>query len=439
MKKKLSAWALLLAVSIMTAGCGADTTQAGQTGQKEQNGQTVQDGQKGSASAQPGASGAAVNTPGQQTASDGKNGTTGGTGVASGAGGQASTDANAAKVRMDDVTALRLIDGKSGWIGGKGWIARTDAGTSGSAGAAWDVQYQGQGTVQQIFALNGQQAWAVMADSGSLLATQDGGKRWESIGTVPKQGQAGFLHFVSSKEGFAGNQYTKDGGQTWSALPVPDHTVGQPYYHDQQNGWAVTQSKEGSFGILHTTNGGQKWTTALSRKTEAPLNGVIIRSVERGNAWIELVGDTGMNQTSYSLWHTADSGQSWRAVLANATAGAGPAPGISQQDNQVPRNEGTAPGMLYAVNSSTALMGGYCAPCDKPNTIGWTNDGGKTWNNGKQSFDGYGSQQIGMANAKEGWAIFSDSEKAPVMYTTSDGGQHWTQSHVFDKPAASGS
>ncbi len=42
-------------------------------------------------------------------------------------------------------------------------------------------------------------------------------------------------------------------------------------------------------------------------------------------------------------------------------------------------------------------------------------------------------------NAKEGWAIFSDSEKAPVMYTTSDGGQHWTQSHVFDKPAASGS
>ncbi|MBE0334901.1 hypothetical protein [Paenibacillus sp. 23TSA30-6] len=439
MKKKLSAWALLLAVSIMTAGCGADTTQAGQTGQKEQNGQTVQDGQKGSASAQPGASGAAVNTPGQQTASDGKNGTTGGTGVASGADGQASTDANAAKVRMDDVTALRLIDGKSGWIGGKGWIARTDAGTSGSAGAAWDVQYQGQGTVQQIFALNGQQAWAVMADSGSLLATQDGGKRWESIGTVPKQGQAGFLHFVSSKEGFTGNQYTKNGGQTWSALPVPDHTVGQPYYHDQQNGWAVTQSKEGSFGILHTTNGGQKWTTALSRKTEAPLNGVIIRSVERGNAWIELVGDTGMNQTSYSLWHTADSGQSWRAVLANATAGAGPAPGISQQDHQVPKNEGTAPGMLYAVNSSTALMGGYCAPCDKPNTIGWTNDGGKTWNNGKQSFDGYGSQQIGMANAKEGWAIFSDSEKAPVMYTTSDGGQHWTQSHVFDKPAASGS
>lgn len=313
MKKKLPAWALLLAVSIMTAGCGAGATQAGQTGQQEQNGQTVQDGQKGSASAQPGASGA---------------------------GGQASTDANAAKVRMDDVTALRLIDGKSGWIGGKGWIARTDAGTSGSAGAAWDVQYQGQGTVQQIFALNGQQAWAVVADSGTLLATQDGGQRWESTGTVPKQGQAGFLHFVSSKEGFSGNQYTKDGGQTWSALPVPDHTVGEPYYHDQQNGWAVTQSKEGSFRILHTMNGGQKWTTVLSRTTEAPLNGVIIRSVERGNAWIELVGDTGMNQTSYSLWHTADSTKAGVLCLPMRPLAAVRRPALASKTIRFPRTKG---------------------------------------------------------------------------------------------------
>ncbi|APQ58245.1 MULTISPECIES: hypothetical protein [Paenibacillus] len=413
MKKKTSVWVLLLAVAIVTAGCETGSQTSSETGQ------TAQNEQKGVTSAQANGSGTTVDTP--KT------------------GGQATTDTTIAKVRMDNITALRLIDGQSGWIGGNGWIARTDAIASDSVGSTWNVQYQGQGTVQQIFALNGQQAWAVMADSGSLLATRDGGKRWEVVGTVPEQGQAGFLHFVSSKEGFSGNQYTKDGGQSWSSLPVPGHLVGQPYYHDQQNGWAVTQDTDRSFQILHTVNGGQKWTTVMSRTTEAPLNGAIIRSVERGNAWIELVGDTGMNQTSYSLWHTADSGQSWRAVLANATAGGGPAPGISQQDNQVPKNEGAAPGMLYAVNSSTAWMGGYCAPCDKPNTIGWTTDSGKTWNNGKQGFDGYGGQQIGMANAKEGWAIFSDSEQAPVMYTTSDGGQHWTQSHVFDKPVASGS
>lgn len=430
MKKQTSVWLLLLAVAMMTAGC-----KTGTPGSEGPNGQAAQNQQQGSTPAQANGSGGSVHTPGQQTTPNGNNAPS----PAGNGGGQASADTNVAKVHMDNITALRLINGHSGWIGGNGWIARTDADTSGSAGSAWNVQYQGQGTVQQIFALNGQQAWAVMADSGSLLATRDGGKRWDTIGTVPEQGRAGFLHFVSSKEGFSGNQYTKDGGQSWSALPVPGHTVGQPYYHDRQNGWAVTQDTDLSFQILHTVNGGQKWTTVMSRTTGAPVNGIVIRSVERGNAWIELIGGTGMNQTSYSLWHTADSGKSWRAVLANATAGGGPAPGISQQNNQVPKNEGTAPGMLYAINSNTALMGGYCAPCDKPNTIGWTNDGGKTWNNGKQSFDGYGGQQIGMANASEGWAIFSDSEKAPVMYTTSDGGQHWTQTHVFDKPAASGS
>ncbi|MBU9707323.1 hypothetical protein KSP24_10345 [Paenibacillus sp. AK121] len=430
MKKKTSVWVLLLAVALVAAGCESNS----------QTGQTAQNKPKDSAASQVNGSGATVDTPEQQTTSDGKNSTSpSSTDKAVETGGQATTDASIANVRMDNITALRLIDGQSGWIGGNGWIARTDAAPSGSVGSAWNVQYQGKGTVQQIFALNGQQAWAVMEDSGSLLATLDGGKRWEAVGTVPEQGQAGFLHFVSSKEGFSGNQYTKDGGQSWSSLPVPSHIVGQPYYHDRQNGWAVTQSTERSFQILHTVNGGQNWTPVMSRTTEGPLNGVTIRSVERGNAWIELVGDTGMNQTSYSLWHTADSGQSWRTVLANSTAGGGPAPGIGQQDNQVPKNEGTAPGMLYAVNSSTALMGGYCAPCDKPNTIGWTTDGGKTWNNGKQGFEGYGNQQIGMANAKEGWAIFSDSEQAPILYTTSDGGQHWTQSHVFDKPVTPGS
>ncbi|WP_029516092.1 hypothetical protein, partial [Paenibacillus polymyxa] len=211
MKKKTSVWVLLLAVAIVTAGCETGSQTSSQTGQ------TAQNEQKGAVSAQANGSGATVDTP--KT------------------GGQATTDTTIAKVRMDNITALRLIDGQSGWIGGNGWIARTDASASGSVGSTWNVQYQGQGTVQQIFALNGQQGWAVMADSGSLLATRDGGKRWEVVGTVPEQGQTGFLHFVSSKEGFSGNQFTKDGGQSWSSLPVPGHMVGQPYYHDRQNGW----------------------------------------------------------------------------------------------------------------------------------------------------------------------------------------------------------
>lgn len=120
---------------------------------------------------------------------------------------------------MDNITALRLIDGQSGWIGGNGWIARTDASASGSVGSTWNVQYQGQGTVQQIFALNGQQGWTVMADSGSLLATRDGGKRWEVVGTVPEQGQTGFYTLYHPRKGSVATNIRRMAGKAGLRSP----------------------------------------------------------------------------------------------------------------------------------------------------------------------------------------------------------------------------
>ncbi|MFP3381869.1 hypothetical protein SB767_36740, partial [Bacillus sp. SIMBA_069] len=62
----------------------------------------------------------------------------------------------------------------------------------------------------------------------------------------------------------------------------------------------------------------------MSKKTVSPVNGVLIRSAGPQDAWIECIGDTGMTQTSYSLFHTADGGKSWQTVIAKSTAGAGP-------------------------------------------------------------------------------------------------------------------
>lgn len=104
---------------------------------------------------------------------------------------------------MGKVTAVRLASAESGWVGGEGWIARTDDG-----GKNWNNQYLGNGTISQIFALNGQDAWAV-TDKASLLGTSDGGTHWEAAGTVPNKG---FLHFVSKNEAFSANARTADGG-----------------------------------------------------------------------------------------------------------------------------------------------------------------------------------------------------------------------------------
>jgi photosystem II stability/assembly factor-like uncharacterized protein len=327
------------------------------------------------------------------------------------------------------VTAVRLADPLTGWAGGDGWLAGTTDG-----GKHWNVQLQHPYLVQQIFALNAKKAWTTL-DIGDkrglkLIQTLDGGKHWKDAGTVPNYS---FFHFVSDTEAYSGNAKTTDGGKTWTKLQVPAAIVGDAYFHDRNNGWAVTAGN-GKFVIQKTTDGGKSWRAVFTRKTQVIPGTAMIRSTGARDAWVELIGDSGMTQTSYSLFHTADGGKSWQPVLADSGAGSGPAPGFSMDEKKVPRNTGNSPGMLYVVNPSIAFMGGQCEACDNPNTIGKTTNGGKSWINLKPLYPGYGPQQIAAADANHVWWINTDHEQPSRMYVTSDGGQHWTLVHTFDKP-----
>jgi photosystem II stability/assembly factor-like uncharacterized protein len=331
------------------------------------------------------------------------------------------------------VTAARLADPQIGWTGGAGWISRTEDG-----GKSWKKQYQGTGTVQQIFALNSKDAWAVLSpDPGKpvarqLYSTKDGGTNWSLVGQMPN---AGFLHFVSADEAFSANARTTDAGKTWTLLSIPDQTVGDAYFHDNEHGWAVTQGN-GMIVVNATTDGGRTWNKAMSKQSVAPLNGAVIRSAGKDDAWIELIGESGMSQTSYSLFHTTDGGKQWQAVLANSTAGGGPAPGFPIDYNEGPKNTGSKPGPLYVIDPKVAFMGGYCPACDNPNSIGWTTDAGKTWTSSKQTFPGNGEALLAFADSTRGWWINTDVTEPSVMYTTSDGGKTWTKVYTFDKPKA---
>ncbi|GAA3410179.1 WD40/YVTN/BNR-like repeat-containing protein [Paenibacillus hodogayensis] len=341
-----------------------------------------------------------------------------------------------AAVKMDRITAMRLADAKSGWVGGDGWIARTDDG-----GATWTKPYSVKGIVHQLFALNGQDVWAVVGAEGaaadakkverSLLVSKDGGSSWTAAGTVPN---AGFLHFVAKEEAYSANAKTTDGGKTWTTLPVPEELAVDPYFHDAANGWAVALEKD-MIVVKRTTDGGKTWQDVMSRKTVSQVTGGSIRSAGAEDAWVELIGESGMTQTSYSLFHTTDGGKTWQTVLANSTAGAGPAPGFPIDHSDGPKNGGNKPGPLYVVNPQVAFMGGQCMACDKPNTIGWTTDGGKTWVNGETAFTGYGEQLLAISDAHNGWWICTDNAEPAVMYTTADGGKTWKKAHTFEKPS----
>jgi len=341
------------------------------------------------------------------------------------------TDLNGDPKTTGLVTAVRMADPLTGWTGGEGWIARTEDG-----GKSWTVQLRPQFNVLQIFALNDKQAWASL-DLGDirgskLIRTTDGGRSWSDAGVVPK---SGFFHFVSDREAFAGNARTTDGGKTWTAVPVPDGTVGEVYFHDAMNGWAVTRDEQ-SFSIRRTTDGGRSWISVFTRKSAVPPVDAVIRSAGKNDAWVELIGDAGMSQRSYSLFHTADGGRTWQPVLDNSQAGSGPAPGFTMEDDGVPSNRGSAPGALYVVNTRIAFMGGQCYACDKPNTLGKTTDGGNTWINLTPEYPGYGPQQIAATDADHVWWINTDDAEPSRMYATSDGGRTWTLVHTFDKPKA---
>jgi len=324
------------------------------------------------------------------------------------------------------LTALRMISPAAAWIGGEGFIARTDNG-----GADWRVQYDGPGTVNSLFALDGNQAWAMVSERElpkDILRTMDGGKTWLRVGQAPN---GGFLHFISGSTGFSAGAMTTDGGATWRELPVPDHLVGDAYFHDPANGWAVTQPSATSFSFMRTKDGGKSWT-AVKKFSNTSIISAVTRSAGKDDAWIECIGDSGMSQTAYSLFHTRDGGSSWQAVIEHSTAGAGTAPGFARGvESGAAVNNGAGPGSLYAVNGQTAYMGGYCSPCEVPNTIGWTKDGGKSWNNGEQALPGYAPSQLAMADEENGWFISGSGGDPYILYATSDGGKHWARKFTF--------
>ncbi|THF73446.1 WD40/YVTN/BNR-like repeat-containing protein [Cohnella fermenti] len=327
------------------------------------------------------------------------------------------------------VTALRLANDRIGWAGGDGWIARTDDG-----GKSWKVQYSQSSPVVQIFALNDRQVWATLDTESSkglqLIRSTDGGDSWSEAGVVPDNG---FLHFRSEKEGFSGSSRTTDGGATWATPREPEGLIGDVYFHDAKNGWAVRKGS-GKFEFLHSADDGKTWTVVFTRESEVVPTNAVIRSTGGNDVWIELIGDSGMTQTSYSLFHTSDGGKSWTPVLVKNGAGSGPAPGFTMDDKNKPADGlGTSPGDLYVVDPKTAIAGGQCQACDTPNTLVRTTDGGKSWTAVKDEFPGYGQQLLAATDADHIWLVANDSSEPSALFTSDDGGATWSRVHEFSR------
>jgi photosystem II stability/assembly factor-like uncharacterized protein len=167
-----------------------------------------------------------------------------------------------------------------------------------------------------LFFLDDREGWA--AGLNGVIHTDDGGLTWTKRGgDSSRGGRVGgrAVHFVDPRNGWLAGQHaylwrTRDGGETWARVPVPqpEKTPEHPPYFfgmtwvDASHGWVV-----GEFGtILHTTDGGDSWSLQSVGTREAFLTSV--QFVDERTGWI--AGHLRDKARSF-VWRTADAGASW--------------------------------------------------------------------------------------------------------------------------------
>ncbi|AHV95043.1 WD40/YVTN/BNR-like repeat-containing protein [Paenibacillus sabinae] len=318
---------------------------------------------------------------------------------------------------------IQFLGAKTGRGAGNGFMIGTSDG-----GCTFQTIYEGQWSFRKIDFPDNVYGWALASvqdgQSGYLIRTTDGGSHWKRLSNGPVTFTK--IDFLDRQHGFAYDRafayYTADGGGSWSKIPTPANTRGA-VFTSRSSGWVVTVAPGEGYRIRRTSDGGKSWSLQLKSAFSYPEFGDIY--AKGSQVWAVLYGGTGMSQTSYSLYASPDGGGSWRRVIAQSTAGGGPAPGSG--GNPLPKGPVSGkPGNMQLAGGGAFLLG--YSPAGEQVGVGRSYTGGRQWTNlpGIPGFDGV----ISFAGAKEGWLAVRGPEQSS-LYATQDGGVTWKQKFSF--------
>lgn len=337
-----------------------------------------------------------------------------------------------------DFAAISFATARSGWVAGPGLIWHT-----GDAGRTWLAQYAGRLRIEGLQALSTRvvDAWSPT----TLLASYNGGASWQirfrpkgTILDVSALSQRALYVATSS-----GLYVTQNGGASWARVPSRMHLV-QVVFSSPSQGWGLTATGR----VVRTEDGGRTWTVsfALPGGPSQGLSAAQDRLAAAGpdDAWVLYSGGSGMNQTSYSVYHTAD-GKHWRGVVAVPTAGAGPAPGNpahASSGPEIPGGMGSSPGPLAVLPDGTAYLVGECRACTGTTSdVVRTRDGGLGWTHpvlvkGASGFPTMSDLSFPTRNT--GWlAVPGGYAYRGKIYVTHDGGRRWDAVWPHEQASAS--
>lgn len=345
--------------------------------------------------------------------------------------------------------AVDFVDPQHGWAAGAGILATSNGGQT------WTGQASAAATISALDFVDAHDGWALGKTVGQkplLLRTTDGGRHWNPMHEPAIPARSGQLplrvlrqiQFVSPTRGIgvAGpDDYpgargrivaTDNGGKTWRAVHTPADVTAACFVQpglggNASDGWAVGVQGD---TVWKTTDNARTWTRSFTAGSTFTFGGQVA-CVSPSNVWALLDGFSGMSQHSYALYHTVDAGAHWRVVVAESTAGAGPAPGTTLN---IP-GPGISGEELAAPDGATAFLAGGCPPCGATGTtaIGHTTDGGRAWHN-EPTIPGLGfafNMSISFVTPRRGWLVATNDPYTPgkrpvgIILVTTDGGRTW--------------
>lgn len=320
-------------------------------------------------------------------------------------------------------TDIQFLNDHVGRAAGNGFIIGTS-----DEGCHWQEIYTGHWQMVQIDFPNNKDGWALATvpsqQTKYLIQTSDGGSHWKRVNTSIAFDR---IDLLNEKDGFgytATSAYkTVDGGKSFTQIPTPVNNRFASF-SNAKTGWSIVAIPNGGYKVMKTVDGGKHWSLKLKVAADSNNGGEIYSN---GNqVWALLYGESGMSQVSYSLYGSTDGGAHWNRVIAQDTAGSGPAPGSGKSIVQKgPAFPGGHPGNMQLMGKNTAfLVGG--SPAGEVVSVGRSYNGNKTWTNIVPSIEGYDAR-ISFTDNKNGWLAVITSSTKSAVYMTRDGGISWNK------------
>ena len=324
-------------------------------------------------------------------------------------------------------TDIQFLNDRIGRAAGNGFMIGTS-----DAGCHWQEVYTGQWQIVQMDFPNNKNGWALATlpsqQTKYLIQTSDGGSHWKKVNTSNLTFER--IDLLDDKVGFGytttSAYMTVDGGISFTKIPTPVNNRFASF-SNVDTGWSIVVIPHGGYKVMKTVDGGEHWSLKLKVAGDSSHGGEIYSN---GNqVWALLYGDSGMSQVSYSLYGSTDGGSHWNHVIAQDTAGGGPAPGNGKAiAKKGPASPGGHPGNMQMIGNSTVFLAGG-SPAGDVVSVGRSYIGNKGWSNIIPSIQGYDAK-ISFTDSKNGWLAVTSSSNSAV-HMTRDGGVSWNVKFSF--------